>query len=150
MIMNTQSNKPIPSEKNPRTILYILGVSVLVILLAWWAYSMYAPSPAKTVKAYFNHIAQEQYEEAFDLLAGNYQKSKKDVETFQAQFENSRNHGTVYLGVKIEKITPTERKTQKVVAFTLLTREKGRDTQPHGQYVLTKLDGVWKITDSLN
>ncbi|MDD4614693.1 MAG: hypothetical protein PHI40_04705 [Caldisericia bacterium] len=111
---------------------------------------MYAPSPAKTVKTYFQHIAQEQYEEAFDLLAGNYQKSKKDVETFQAQFENARQHGTVYLGAKIEKITTTERKTQKIVAFTLLTREKGRDTRPHGQYVLTKVDGVWKITDSLN
>jgi hypothetical protein len=138
------------SEKHPRTILYILGVGILVILLAWWAYSIYAPSPAKTVKTYFHHISQEQYEEAFQLLGGNYLKSKQDLETFQSQFENARNHGTVYVGVKIEKITPTERQSQKVVAFTLIAREKGRDTNPHGQYVLTKIDGVWKITDSLN
>jgi hypothetical protein len=142
--MITKTTAIDPSEKNPRTILYILGVGILVVLLAWWAYSIYAPSPAKTVKTYFHHIAQEQYEEAFQLLGGNYQKTKQDVETFQAQFENARNHGTVYIGVKIEKVTP------KVVAFTLIAREKGRETNPHGQYVLTKIDGVWKITDSLN
>ncbi len=138
------------SETKKKSSIWIIVAVVAVLLLAWWAYSIYAPSPAKTVKKYFNYIANEQYQEAYDLLDGNYLKMKQNFETFQAQFENSRQHGTVYQGVKIDKITPTERRSQKVVAFTLITREKGRDTKPQGQYIVTKINGEWKITDSLN
>ncbi|MCK5848204.1 MAG: hypothetical protein KAH01_03275 [Caldisericia bacterium] len=133
-----------------KPILMIVLAIVLVALLGWWAYSIYVPSPSNTVKSYFEHISNEQYSEAYDLLDGSYKKMKVDLDTFTAAFDNARQHGTIYKSVIINNVSDSNRKSQKVVAFTLVTREKGRETSPQGQYVLTKIDGKWKITDSLN
>lgn len=141
-------NTKVDSKSKP--IWMIIVAVVVVALLGWWAYKIYVPSPGNTVKSYFKYISNEQYSEAFDLLDGNYKEMKGDVETFTASFDNARQHGTIYKDVIIENVSNSNRKSQKVVAFTLITREKGRDTKPQGQYVLTKIDGKWKITDSLN
>ena len=142
-------NTKVDSKSKPIWMI-IVAVVVVVALLGLWAYKIYVPSPANTVKSYFKYVSNEQYSEAFDLLDGNYKKMKVDVETFTASFDNARQHGTIYKDVIINNISDSSRKSQKVVAFTLITREKGRETKPQGQYVLTKIDGKWKITDSLN
>lgn len=111
---------------------------------------MFFLPPQKTVKDYFNYIINEDYSKAYELLTGNFKQSKGTLEEFTALFENARAHGTVYVGVKINSVTNTNRKSQKIVSFSLKVKEKGRETTSFGQYLVIKeADNIWRISDSL-
>lgn len=130
----------------------LLGISFLAILSIIITISLIQPSPQKSVKQYFKFISTENYGAAYSLLSGNYQKSKGTLDDFTALFKNARAHGTVYERVSINQVRKTNRKSQKVVAFTLHTREKGKNTQASGQYVLIfdKEQNKWLISDSID
>jgi len=112
------------------TIIAIIVISGIIYFLN----SNVLPSPQKTVKDYFNYIINEDYSKAYELLTGNFKQSKGTLEEFTALFENARAHGTVYVGVKINSVTNTNRKSQKIVSFSLKVKEKGRETTSFGQY----------------
>ena len=83
-------------------------------------------------------------------MTGNFKQSKGTLEEFTALFENARAHGTVYVGVKINSVTNTNRKSQKIVSFSLKKKKKGRETTSFGQYLVIKeADNIWRISDSL-
>jgi len=128
------------------TIIAIIVISGIIYFLN----SNVLPSPQKTVKDYFNYIINEDYSKAYELLTGNFKQSKGTLEEFTALFENARAHGTVYVGVKINSVTNTNRKSQKIVSFSLKVKEKGRETTSFGQYLVIKeADNIWRISDSL-
>jgi len=131
--------------------LLIIIIAIIVVSgVIYFLNSRVLSSPQKTVKDYFNYIVNEDYSKAYELLAGNFKQSKGTLEEFTALFENARAHGTVYVGVKINSVTDTKRKSQKIVSFSLKTREKGRETTSFGQYVVVKeADNIWRIADSL-
>ena len=130
----------------------LVGISLLAVVSLIIVISILQPSPQKTVKEYYKDISSENYKGAYSLLSGNYLKSKGTLEEFTSLFANARNHGTVYEKVTINQIRKTNRKSQKVVAFTLYTREKGKNTQATGQYILTfdKEQNKWLIADSID
>jgi hypothetical protein len=130
----------------------LIGISALAVIALIITISIIQPSPQKTVREYYKDISVENYKGAYSLLSGNYLKSKGTLEDFIALFANARNHGTVYERVSINQIRKTSRKSQKVVAFTLYTREKGKNTQASGQYIVTfdKEQNKWLITDSID
>lgn len=131
-------------------LLIILIVIIIVSGVMYFLNSNVLPSPQKTVKDYFNYIVNEDYSKAYELLTGNFKKSKGTLEEFTALFENARAHGTVYAGVKINSVTNTNRKSQKIVSFSLKVKEKGRETTSFGQYLVIKeADNIWRIADSL-
>ncbi|HPO29436.1 MAG TPA: hypothetical protein PLD35_05450 [Caldisericia bacterium] len=131
--------------------LLIIIIAIIVVSgVIYFLNSRVLSSPQKTVKDYFNYIVNEDYSKAYELLTGNFKQSKGTLEEFTALFENARAHGTVYVGVKINSVTDTKRKSQKIVSFSLKTREKGRETTSFGQYVVVKeADNIWRIADSL-
>ena len=131
--------------------LLIIIIAIIVVSgVIYFLNSRVLSSPQKTVKDYFNYIINEDYSKAYELLTGNFKQSKGTLEEFTALFENARAHGTVYVGVKINSVTDTKRKSQKIVSFSLKTREKGRETTSFGQYVVVKeADNIWRIADSL-
>lgn len=130
----------------------LVGISLLAIISLIVVISVIQPSPQKTVREYYKNISQENYKDAYSLLSGNYLKSKGTLQDFTALFSNARQHGTVYERVAINQVRKTSRKSQKVVAFTLYTREKGKNTQATGQYILTfdKEQNKWLIADSID
>jgi len=130
----------------------LLGLSAILIISLIVTISLLSPSPQKTVRQYYKYIAAENYKAAYSLLNGNYLKSKGTLEEFSALFANARSHGTVYEKVRISQVRKTNRKSQKVVAFVLYTREKGKNTQGSGQYILTydKEQKQWFISDSID
>lgn len=135
--------------KNKWFIIIIIAI-VAVSVLIYFLNSRILPSPQKTVRDYFNYIINEDYSKAYELLSENYKKSKGTLEEFTALFENARAHGTVYVGVKINSVTNTNRKSQKIVSFSLKVKEKGRETTSFGQYLVVKeADNIWRIADSL-
>ncbi|MDD3427405.1 MAG: hypothetical protein PHR42_00505 [Caldisericia bacterium] len=131
--------------------LLIIIIAIIVISgIIYFLNSNVLPSPQKTVKDYFNYIINEDYSKAYELLTGNFKQSKGTLEEFTALFENARAHGTVYVGVKINSVTNTNRKSQKIVSFSLKVKEKGRETTSFGQYLVIKeADNIWRISDSL-
>ena len=131
--------------------LLIIIIAIIVVSgVIYFLNSRVLSSPQKTVKDYFNYIVNEDYSKAYELLTGNFKQSKGTLEEFTALFENARAHGTVYVGVKINSVTDTKRKSQKIVSFSLKTREKGRETTSFGQYLVIKeADNIWRISDSL-
>lgn len=131
--------------------LLIIIIAIIVVSgVIYFLNSRVLSSPQKTVKDYFNYIVNEDYSKAYELLTGNFKQSKGTLEEFTALFENARAHGTVYVGVKINSVTDTKRKSQKIVSFSLKMREKGRETTSFGQYVVVKeADNIWRIADSL-
>jgi len=140
------------STKNKSINIWLLVGSLFILIIGIIiAISILQPSPQKTVKKYFNYIGKEDYKNAYSLLSGNYQKSKGSLEEFTAIFVNARNHGTVYGEARINRVRSTSRKSQKIVAFTLTTREKGKPSQATGQYILIydKETKNWKIADSI-
>jgi uncharacterized membrane protein YvbJ len=132
-------------------LLLIIIIAIIVISgIIYFLNSNVLPSPQKTVKDYFNYIINEDYSKAYELLTGNFKQSKGTLEEFTALFENARAHGTVYVGVKINSVTNTNRKSQKIVSFSLKVKEKGRETTSFGQYLVIKeADNIWRISDSL-
>jgi len=131
-------------------ILIIVGIVIIVFGVLYFLTSRVLPSPQKTVRNYFNYIINEDYAKAYELISENYKKSKGTLEEFSALFANARAHGTVYKGVKINSVRETKRISQKIVAFTLIVKEMGKDTTSFGQYLVTKeADNTWKIADSL-
>lgn len=130
----------------------LLGLSAILIISLIVTISLLSPSPQKTVRQYYKYISVENYKAAYSLLNGNYLKSKGTLEEFSALFGNARSHGTVYEKVRISQVRKTNRKSQKVVAFILYTREKGKNTQASGQYILTydKEQKQWFISDSID
>jgi uncharacterized membrane protein YvbJ len=131
-------------------LLIIIVAIIVVSVLIYFLNSRILPSPQKTVRDYFNYIINEDYSKAYELLSENYKKSKGTLEEFTALFENARAHGTVYVGVKINSVTDTNRKSQKIVSFSLKVKEKGRETTSFGQYLVVKeADNIWRIADSL-
>lgn len=130
----------------------LIGIAAFAVIGLIVLISLIQPSPQKTVKEYYRNIKIENYKGAYSLLSGNYLKSKGTLEEFTALFANARNHGTVYERAGINQIRKTNRKSQKVVAFTLYTREKGKYTQATGQYIVTfdKEQNKWLISDSID
>lgn len=137
--------------KKKSTWLYLITAIILFFLLIIIIKSL-GPSPQKTIKQYFNHIKLEQYDQAYELIDGTYKKTKGTLEEFSSQFDNSRQHGTVYERVKVIQVRETSRVSQKIVAFTLYSKEKGRKTEANGSYVVeyNKTTKKWLIVDSLN
>lgn len=135
-----------------KNIWILLGAILLLVLLLVIMINSILPSPQKIVKQYFNFIKTEQYDKAYALIDGNYKQSKGSLEQFSALFDNSRQHGTVYEKVTIIQVRETSRVSQKVVAFVLYTKEKGRKTEANGSYVVekNKTTKKWMIVDSLN
>ncbi|HOJ16793.1 MAG TPA: hypothetical protein PLC43_06475 [Caldisericia bacterium] len=131
--------------------LLIIIIAIIVVSgVIYFLNSRVLSSPQKTVKDYFNYIVNEDYSKAYELLTGNFKQSKGTLEEFTALFENARAHGTVYVGVKINSVTNTNRKSQKIVSFSLKVKEKGRETTSFGQYLVIKeADNIWRISDSL-
>lgn len=141
------------SKRNKNINIWMLiGISIVFIIALIITISIIQPSPQKTIKEYYKNIKIENYKGAYSLLSGNYLKSKGTLEEFTALFANARAHGTVYERVSINIVRKTNRKSQKVVAFTLYTREKGKNTKATGQYILTldKEQSKWLITDSVD
>jgi uncharacterized membrane protein YvbJ len=138
-------------KSNKKTFWIALFIILIVLIgVIYFLTSNVLPSPQRTVKDYFNYVRSEKYDKAYGLLTGNYKKAKGTLEEFIAQFENARAHGTVYEGVIINSVRDTSRKSQKIVAFTLKVKEKGRETTSFGQYlVVREADNTWKIADSL-
>jgi hypothetical protein len=130
----------------------LVGISLLAIISLIIVVSILQPSPQKTVREYYKYISAENYKGAYSLLSGNYLKSKGTLEEFTALFSNARQHGTVYERVAINQVRKTSRKSQKVVAFTLYSREKGKNTQASGQYILSfdKEQNKWLIAESID
>lgn len=131
--------------------LYIVA-AILVILLLIVVMKSLGPSPQKTVREYFNFVKTEQYDKAYTLIDGTYKSTKGTLEEFSALFANSRQHGTIYERVKIIQVRETSRVSQKIVAFVLYSKEKGRKTEANGSYVVeyNKTLKKWLIVDSLN
>lgn len=131
-------------------ILVIIGALIIIFVILYFLNSRVLPSPQKTIRDYFNYIINDDYEKAYGLITGNFKKSKGSLEEFTALFENVKAHGTVYKEVKINSVEPTQRKSQKLVIFTLIVKESGRETTSTGQYVVVKeADNIWRIADSL-
>jgi hypothetical protein len=131
---------------------YIITGIVIILLIIGLVYieSNILPSPKKTVKDYFTYIKSENYKDAYGLLTGNYLKSKGTLEEFTAVFTNVKAHGTSYISVKIINVKNTNKKSEKIVVFNLITKEKGRKTEAFGQYLVIKQNNKdWKIADSL-
>ncbi len=135
--------------------LIILCCMVLIIPLfiigRFYAIQYVLPTPQRTINRYFDYIAQEDYERAYQLLRDPYKASRGEgIEDFIAMFELSRNHGTVYQGANVLRVMDTDRRSVKLVAFELIMREKGRHTSANGAYYLERCPDtkIWYIVDS--
>lgn len=131
--------------------LYLVG-AILLFLLVFIVIKSFIPTPQKTVRQYFNYIIEEKYDKAYALIDGTIKANKGTLEEFSALFDNSRQHGTVYERIKIIQVRETSRVSQKIVAFVLYSKEKGRKTEANGSYVVeyNKTLKKWLIVDSLN
>jgi len=131
--------------------LYLAGLIVFILLL-FFVIKSFTPAPQKTVRQYFNYIIKEQYDKAYALIDGTYKTNKGTLEEFSALFDNSRQHGTVYERIKIIQVRDTSRVSQRIVAFILYSKEKGRKTEANGSYAVeyNKTLKKWLIVDSLN
>ena len=134
-----------------KSIYIIIGLVIVIIIAGVFYLESYVlPSPKKTVRDYFMSVKNEKYEDAYSLLTGNYLKAKGTFDEFKAVFLNVKAHGTSYESVKINNVKNTNLKSQKIVVFTLIIKEKGRKTESFGQYLVIKENNkTWKIADSL-
>lgn len=150
-----ESRKAVSIKKPSNKSLLIFLCIVLAIpgfILARYYFTQHIlPTPQRTVNRYFNHIANEEYDKAFQLLKDPFKSSKgASVEEFSSLFDRSRQHGTVYQKATILKVTDTNRVSIKMVSFELNLREKGKQTKSNGAYYLERDKDTkqWLIFDS--
>jgi hypothetical protein len=140
-----------PSNKSLVIFLCVVLAVPTFILARYYLIEYALPTPQRTVNRYFIHIANEEYEKAFQLLKDPFKSSKgSSVEEFASLFDRSRKHGTVYQKANILRVSDTNRVSIKMVSFELNLREKGKQTKSNGAYYLEKDSATkqWLIFDS--
>lgn len=106
-------------------------------------------TPEGTLKRYFKAIMREDYETAYSLLAGDILKEKGSLEDFKESFENMKKHDREIVGVRIEDVVLSTDKKRARVHFVLTIREKGKDMDYRGAYILILHEDGWKIEGSI-
>ncbi len=149
--LERKTTKKIPSTKWIIIIVAILIAIPLFIFVRQYMILNLLPTPQRTVNRYFNHIAREEYDQAYALLKDPFKASKgESIDNFIGLFELSRQNGTIYKKADILGVKDTNRKSVKMVSFQLNLREKGRPTKANGAYYLEKDpdNNIWYIIDS--
>ncbi len=129
----------------------ILIFLLILFLGAFFAYLL-IPSPAKTTRQFFLYLKNENYEKAYQLIDGQYKKSRGSMERFTNEYANAVVSGTRTQKVTIKGIQRVEGNSkQYIVHVTVRILYRGDMMDSDGSYLLEKIPGKgWKIVQNVS
>jgi len=148
---------------------WILLAVVVAVFIFGFRSTILINTPATSIRNFFESCFAGEYEKGWDLIldGSTYQDQKGNLETFTEMWERGKNHGTQYVGVRIDGVMWNLPAREAKVLFTLMmwteqTREKVKGKPEEGLYktktladssvgsIFMKLDadGIWKLMES--
>lgn len=117
---------------------------LLVVLLFGFFYGIslfMIDTPAKAIRNYFEASFTGDYEKAWTYILENspFMQLKGDVTTFSETWERGKNHGTEYVGIRIDGVMRNKVNTESKVLYTIMqydqtTKEKVPGSPEKGLY----------------
>lgn len=148
---------------------WILLVIVIAVFAIGFERILLINTPATSLRNFFESCFAGEYDKGWELILDGspYQDQKGNLETFTEMWERGKNHGTEYIGVRIDGVMRSVSTREAKVLFTLMmrseqTREKVKGKPEEGLYktktladssvgsIIMKLDndGIWKLQES--
>jgi len=147
---------------------------LLVVMLLVFVYGigmMFLDSPAPVLRDYFESCFEGNYEAAWEHIMPDsvyMQQKGGDVQVFSDSWEKSKNHGTEYVGIRIDGVMwnlagGKAKVLYAIMAYDQQTREKVSGSPEQGLYKVKILqdsyigsmfmskddaDGKWKLVES--
>jgi hypothetical protein len=124
-----------------------LIIFILIVLLVY----QFIPSPAKTVRQFFTYLMEENYPRAYQLIDGEYKKSRGSLDKFTSDYRDAVRSGTRTKMITIQAVKNGNDKNERIVDVVVRILYQGGLVDTNGSYLLEKLPNKgWKIIKNVS